>query len=385
MKGLLQVLEKTNFYFEEYGRQDCLDMSATQTSNSVVIELPRVQLSYEDFDMALTNRNRYVEFAGMRSYTTLTKSNLRVPVNSFRRSMSNTHAMKCREFSFDEMSTKPKTVGFRKGKVVENKQLFKLDTEDSFFEESTSRLDTSLRKSEDFSVEGQKVNLKLSDSPAGSKAVPPREWNIEKSRTLPNINECLNGNPVTLYRPLQQNLEPEKLNVSLESLTSVGKDENKETEPDKTKVMDSKEMQSSETQIKNENSVALPKIEDTPTETPPAIGIKGITVSLQTDDYLFQKDDSERPTTRQNSRKGRYRPIKILTPRMMTDLPDLHESNKGRSTTPKRDTPRIARKAFPTLRPQRQPISSSTATAASANRLGKLSTSLPLLPQPKRK
>lgn len=359
-------------------------MSVTQTSNAGHIDLPRVQLSYEPLEMALTSRNRYVEFAGMRSYTTITKSDRRAPANFYRRSVSNTHAMKCKEFSFDEMSSKPKTLGFRKGKVVENKQLLRQDTEDSFFEESLSRIDHLNKKTEDFSIAGHKVDLKATDN-AGPKVMPPREWIIEKSRTLPNINECTNGNPIKLYRPLQPNLKPEKLNVSLESLTSVGKDESKEAVPDETEHKSLDEKPLFELEAKNEKNIALPKIDDPHTDTPTTVGSKGVTVSLQTDDYLFHGEENERPTTRHNSRKVRYRPIKIITPSMPKELPDVQEGHQGRSVTPKRDTPRLARRAFPTLRMPRQPVSSSSATAASANKLGHLSASLPLLPQSKKK
>lgn len=323
-----------------------------------MLEIPKVEINYNN------NKQFHLDFVSMKSKT------FSQPGKYGRNDVKmewNDKPMKCKEFSFHELDEKPQTAhGFRRGRIVEQK--VKQSTGDFFYEEvpCTPRQRTA---TEDFTLSGQKVNLQTGDE-TNSNVVPPREWVIEKSRTLPDIKECLTpySTPIKLYKQIRPKIR-DKLNVSTESLASIDILV-KETEP--------KQTNKEEFNSKKSESDSLPKINDASSVDTCNQSKKGISVSLQTDDYLYYNtDDNPRPTTTsQGNRPVRYKPLKIMSPTITKKLPNVH---KKKSLT-SREAPR--RRGFPNFRAGHNAVYENATRLASKQSMRNLSTSLPVLTNP---
>jgi hypothetical protein len=174
--------------------------------------------------------------------------------------------------------------------------------------------------------------------------------------------------PIKLYRQIRPKIR-DKLNVSTESLASIDIPV-KETE---TKHTNKEEFNS-----KKSESDSLPKINDASSVDTCNQSKKGISVSLQTDDYLYYNtDDNARPTTTsQGNRPVRYQPLKIISPTINKKLPNVH---KKKSLT-SRDAPR--RRGFPNFRAGHNAVYENATRLASKQSMRNLSTSLPVLTNP---
>lgn len=339
-----------------------MSVDTSSSSKTKCFDVPKVEINYAP---VCKSSNVQLAFVSMRSQTTLCQS-----IGRYQKAWSkydfNNQAMKCKEFSFHDLTEKAQTAhGFRKGKVVECKS--RLGTSNSFYEDFLIRNDRKKKKSEEFSIAGQKVNF--SKDLSGPNVMPPREWIVEKSRTLPDI-KAPNPTPITFFKPLNSDLKEEKLNVSLESVAykneEIGENESNNLKKDMI-----------ETEPKKDNGDTLPKITDSVEDSETTM--RGVTVSLQTDDYLYYNNETGgRPITSQSSRPVKYQTVKVITP-TTNKLPQVHERRSFAS----RETPRTSRKAFPSFRNSHTNINDNVTRAASKQKLGKLSTSLPLLPHTK--